>query len=208
MVIGLTGKYCAGKNAAEAFFTAQKIPSIDVDKLGHLALDAQLDQIENAFGPSVISSPDEASGIRTVNRRALGAVVFSDPAALNKLEAISHPWMKEETARLIAEKKAEGAEHVVINAAILHKMKLDTLCNCIIWIEAPLLVRIKRGLSRDNRGLFSVLKRIYTQRELKPKPSLNSVDIYRVGNGSNFDTLKSKLDAVLANIEQKGRDGR
>ncbi|HAK46389.1 MAG TPA: dephospho-CoA kinase [Spirochaeta sp.] len=207
MVIGLTGKYCSGKNVAEAVLTEYGIPSIDVDKLGHLALDAQIDRIEEAFGASVIA--DGGHGVdRTVNRRALGSIVFADSAALARLESISHPWMKEETARLVDEYKAAGAKHVVINAAILHKMKLDGICDCIIWIEAPLFSRIHRSLQRDNAGLFSVLKRIYAQRQLKPKPSLNSVDIYRVGNGSDSDTLKRNLDAVLANIEQKGKDGR
>ncbi|MDC7227945.1 MAG: dephospho-CoA kinase [Spirochaetales bacterium] len=205
MVIGLTGKYCAGKNAAEAILIEEGIPSIDVDKLGHQALSANIERIEQNFGAEVIKSDEKG---RSVNRRALGEIVFSDPAALKKLEAISHPWMKDETARLIKEYTAAGARHVIVNAAILHKMKLDELCDCIIWIEAPLCRRIRRGMNRDNTGLKSVLKRIYSQRQLKPKPSLNSVDIYRVVNGSDLDSLRRGLDAVISNIVQKGRDGR
>ena len=206
MVIGLTGKYCAGKNAAEAILTSSGYPSIDVDKLGHLVLAGEIDRIEEAFGAEVITK--DSDGSRIVDRRALGSIVFADPNALKRLESISHPWMKEETARLVDEHRASGAEHVIINAAILYRMKLDSLCDCIIWLEAPLLLRIIRGMKRDNTAFLQVLKRIYTQRQLKPKPSRNSVDIYRVGNNSSYEALRRKLDVVLMNIEQKGRDGR
>ena len=205
MVIGLTGKYCAGKNAAESVLTALGYPSIDVDKLGHHALESEIDHIEEAFGAGVIVEKD---GIRKVDRRALGSIVFSEPEALKRLEAISHPWMKNETARLVEEYKSGGASHVIVNAAILYKMKLDSLCDCVIWIEAPLLQRVRRAMKRDNAGFIQVFKRIYAQRQLKPKPSLNSVDIYRVGNNSGTEALARRLDDVLMNIEQKGRDGR
>ncbi len=211
MVIGLTGKYCAGKNAAAAVFEEKGIPVIDVDKLGHLALEANTKLIRQAFGDGVMHKQADAgcpdSGA-AVDRKALGALVFSDPEALEKLESINHPWMKEETARLVKQYTAEGAPHVVINAAILYKMKLDLLCDTVIWITAPLFTRIGRALRRDSAGIISVIKRIYAQRQLNPKQSRNSVDIYRVGNGAGTDRLKSNINAVLENIEQKGRDGR
>ena len=123
MVIGLTGKYCSGKNAAESIMTEYGYPSIDVDKLGHLALAGEIEKIEKAFGAGVITQ--DADGVKSVDRRALGAIVFSDPAGLKRLESISHPWMKAETARLVEVQKASGAKHIIINAAILYHMKLD-----------------------------------------------------------------------------------
>ncbi len=206
MVIGLTGKYCSGKNAAAQIFDDKKIPSIDVDKLGHQALAANTERIESEFGSRVISI--EADGSKSVDRKALGSIVFSDPAQLAKLEAISHPWMKQETARLVSEMQAQGSSMVIINAAILYKMELDQLCDCIIWIEAPLLKRIKRARKRDSAGLFDILKRIYSQRELHTKPSEKSVDIYRVENKSDLEALRLGIESVLYQIEQKGRDGR
>ena len=205
MVIGLAGKYCSGKNAAAEIFRDMGIPSIDVDKLGHEALDARTDKIRAVFGEEVMSGDD---GARKVDRRALGRLVFADPQKLRALEEISHPWMKEETARLVKKHLDGGADYVVINAAILYRMQLDRLCDCIIWVEAPLFQRIRRAASRDNAGIVQILKRIYTQRQLKPKSSGNSVDIYRVGNNSNADALKRKIESVLEQIVQKGNDGR
>ncbi len=206
MIIGLTGKYCAGKNAAAAVFEEKGIPSIDVDKLGHRALDARIEEIAEAFGPEVVVT--DKNGKRTVDRKALGSIVFSDPQKLFRLEKISHPWMKAETARLTAGYKAEGRRHVVVNAAILYRMELDKLCDCVIWIEAPLVTRFRRALKRDSAGIAAVIKRIYTQRQLKPKPSENSVDIYRVENRTGISPLRLKIEHVLNEIEQKGSDGR
>jgi dephospho-CoA kinase len=208
MIIGLTGRYCAGKNAAAEILSQYGIPSIDVDKLGHLALSAEIDRIEQIFGSEVIIEPDGADISRRVDRKALGNLVFSNPEALEKLEAVLHPWMRMETERLSQELLSSGSTHVLVNAAILYKMKLDSLCNCIIWIEAPLLKRIIRALKRDSAGILQVLKRIYAQRQLNPKPSAKSVDIYRIGNNSGTKSLKRKLEIVLKQIEQKGRDGR
>lgn len=197
MIIGLTGKYCAGKNSAAEILETLGCKSIDVDKLGHAALENNSEKIRDVFGERVMNSD-------RVDRRALGELVFSDPAELERLESIVHPWMKEETARLAEEYSSGNTRHVIINAAILHKMKLDELCDCIIWIDAPLPVRIARAVSRDSAGIIETLKRIYAQKQLKPKPSAISVDIYRVGNGSGRNRLNAKIAAVLDSIEQKG----
>jgi dephospho-CoA kinase len=211
MIIGLSGKYCAGKNAAASVFEELNIPSIDVDKLGHMALDAQINRIEEAFGSGVIvkSEPNNRSNpAKTVNRKELGAIVFSDPEKLRVLELITHPWMVEETERRIAEFLQCGSTHVVINAAVLLKMGLHQLCDTVLWVDAPLFIRIRRGLSRDPLKLPAVLKRIYTQRTLKPQPLGKYVDIYKVDNRSGIDQLRMEIRKILGQLEQKGSNGR
>ena len=202
MVIGLSGKYCSGKNSAAALLEDKGIPSIDVDRLGHAALEANAEKIIAEFGGSV-AGPDGS-----VDRKALGNIVFSDPESLKRLEAVSHPWMAEETSRLVNRYLSSGSRHVVINAAVLYRMGLHSLCDCVIWIDAPLFLRILRGLNRDPLNLPSVLKRILAQRQLKPQPLAESVDIYRVGNRSGIEALRTELEKVLVQIEQKGRYGR
>ncbi len=202
MVIGLTGKYCAGKNAVSAVLEATGAAVIDVDKLGHQALAENSSKIVEAFGADIIDTDG------SVNRRKLGAVVFSDPSMLAKLESISHPWMVEKTQQLISEYQADGIEHVIINAAILLHMKLHVLCSAVIWVNAPLLIRISRALKRDNMGLSAVLKRIWSQRSLKAQPLRKYVDTYTIRNSDGTDLLDSKVRTLLEEIEQKGRNGR
>lgn len=205
MVIGLAGKYCSGKNRVAKILEEYGYPSIDEDKLGHKALDAQLEQIKEAFGSGVIALKD---GKELINRKTLGAIVFADKDELEKLERISHPWMIAETEKQIKDYTSKGAEYIILNAAILYRMKLDRLCDVVIWVDAPLCSRIKRARKRDKAGFFQILKRIYVQRQLKPKPSAESVDTYRVGNNSDYAGLERKVELVLEQIAQKGRNGR
>ncbi|MDC7126452.1 MAG: dephospho-CoA kinase [Spirochaetales bacterium] len=197
MIIGLSGKCCAGKNVAAEILEEKGIPSIDVDKLGHFVLKSYPDIIKENFGEQVMA-PDGS-----VDRKALGKIVFSDSQKLKKLEDLTHPLIEKETVRLCKEILDSGNEHIIINAPLLHKMELYKSCGAVIWIDAPILVRIKRALKRDNVGFISVIKRICKQRKLKPKPSGNCVDIYKVGNKAGLEPLKQKLEAVLNQIEQK-----
>ena len=87
MVVGLTGKYCAGKNEAARVFAERGFRVVDVDRLGHQALEASRDEIAARFGPGVM---DPHGG---VDRKKLGKLVFGDRKKLRDLEDIVHPLM-------------------------------------------------------------------------------------------------------------------
>ena len=89
IVVGLTGKYCAGKNLVSSRFEHRGIPVLDVDKLGHDAIKSSHDILLKCFGTGIVGQSGE------VDRKRLGAIVFSDAAQLARLEAIVHPKMVE-----------------------------------------------------------------------------------------------------------------
>ena len=74
MIIGLTGKICAGKDTFASLLPEDRFAVIDVDALGHEALAENKDKVAEAFGADVIRSDG------TVDRKKLGAIVFSDKA--------------------------------------------------------------------------------------------------------------------------------
>jgi len=87
-VIGLTGGIGSGKSTVAAMLADLGADVIDTDKVGHDAYRPGSDgfrQVTAAFGPEIVA-PDG-----TIDRRALAAKVFSDPAALRRLNAIVHP---------------------------------------------------------------------------------------------------------------------
>ncbi|HRV23782.1 MAG TPA: dephospho-CoA kinase, partial [Sphaerochaeta sp.] len=139
VVIGITGKACAGKNQYAKAFEELGARLIDVDRLGHQALEANKDRIIAEFGDSVADRGE-------IDRKALGAIVFSDPTKLKVLEGISHPWMVARIERILAE---ETAEVIVLNAALLSRMGLDRLCSHILFIAAPRCLRFRRCKARD-----------------------------------------------------------
>lgn len=193
MVVGVTGKYCAGKNAVSAILGERGYLLIDVDKLGHRALEEQKERVVERFGRSIL----DAEG--RIDRRALGRIVFGRPGELRALEGIIHPAMVG-----MAAEQARGAPggRAVINAAILFQMGLDRLCDRVLWVSAPLVVRLIRGKRRDGLPLLQVARRIWAQRKLSPQSFHNRVDIYTVRNSGD----KASLVARVLKLVETGRD--
>ncbi|MBN1647084.1 MAG: dephospho-CoA kinase [Spirochaetales bacterium] len=188
MVIGVSGKYCSGKNRLCSLLEARGWKQIDVDKLGHRALVEKRGRVTAEFGTSILA----ADG--SIDRQRLGRIVFSGPRRMRRLEAIIHPLMYTWTE----ESCAVGSD-TVINAAMLYRMQLYRLCDRVIWVSAPLSVRIQRAMQRDGLSLFKVLKRTVFQRKLKSKHLRRIVDIYTIRNDGKTD-LSSELDSFLESI--------
>ena len=204
MVLGVTGGYCAGKDAVVGLLALFGIVEINEDKVGHDALLALGAEVEGTFGPRVLDS----DGL--VDRKALGSIVFSDPNALKRLESIVHPWMIEETKRQVS---AAGNAHSMINAAILHRMGLHRLCDLVLLIEAPLLLRLYRAKRRDGHAIRQIVKRVRAQREHQNvdirKQFLNEkgshVDTVIVRNGGSRGALSRRLKNILSDHGLIGR---
>ena len=201
MVLGITGKYCAGKDALVSLLVDAGIREINEDRVGHTALTARAEEVAAAFGEGVLSSDG------TIDRKSLGALVFSDSEALSRLEGILHPWMVDETRRLL---QSSVDQSVAINAAILHRMRLHLLCDLIIIVHAPLITRVRRGLRRDHHGVLHILRRIWSQRRDDiPKHFLNErgarVDTVVVKNGGSREALARRLEAILSDFGITGR---
>jgi dephospho-CoA kinase len=116
-VIGLTGGIGSGKSTVAAMLGELGAHVIDADRIGHEVYRPGTEgfrRVAGAFGPGVVA----ADG--TIDRRALGAVVFADPAALARLNALVHPLIGEEIRRRIAAASAEApARPIVVEAAIM-----------------------------------------------------------------------------------------
>jgi len=201
MVAGVTGKYCAGKDAVSGILERHGFVSVDEDGIGHRALGEKRDAVIAAFGSSVKSHDG------TINRSKLGSIVFSRISELRRLEQILHPWMVSETKRQLAHMSDTD---VIINAAIMFRMGLHILCDFVIVVKAPLIVRVLRGLRRDTRGLWHVINRLKYQPSseihghfLKKQGIL--VDMYTVRNGGGKKALARRVSRIL---EQNGISGR
>ncbi len=187
-VVGLAGKYCAGKNRICAIFEEAGFRPIDVDRLGHEALEVPdvRARIADAFG-SAVFLPDGK-----VDRKALGALVFSDPAKLSALESIVHPWMTERTRELIG----RYGDKVIVNAAILHRMGLHAYCDAVVWVEA----RSARGSGAACAGTvfpFTPCSAEYGPAALTPQPFRDTVDTYTVRNARGGGDPRLQVARIL-----------
>ena len=151
-VIGLTGGIGAGKSTVTQMLEELGAAVIDADKVGHQIYLPDLPawrEIVTTFGQGVLDAD------RTINRQALGKIVFADPEALRTLNRIVHPKMYERMAELIAELRAHGGmQAIVVEAAVLVEANWMSLVDQV-WVvvasEAVVVDRLakQRSLSPD-----------------------------------------------------------
>jgi dephospho-CoA kinase len=149
ITIGLTGGIGSGKSTAAKILAELGAPAIDADKVGHEIYQpgtpAYRELIE-AFGEGILASD------RTIDRRRLGPIVFGDPAALKRLNAIVHPKMFTRMGELVAEMRRAGEMRpIVIEAAILIEANWQPLFD-EIWLVTAARERVIERVERD-RGL-------------------------------------------------------
>lgn len=199
MILGLTGRYCAGKDAAARILERKGFRVIDVDRIGHDVLEERGAEVAAAFGSGV----RRADG--SIDRRALGRIVFADPGALARHEAIVHPAMVERVRAIVAAERAAGRD-AAVNAALLCRMGLDRLCDAVLEVRACFPRRFLRGIGRDRLGPVQVLRRMRSQR---PEPRrLNrktpGVDTYTVRNDrATTRRLELSVDRVVDRLRHR-----
>lgn len=154
--IGLTGGSGAGKTSALAALEALGGTVLDCDAVYHQML--QTDEplrraITDAFGP--VFSPDG-----TLDRQKLGTQVFSDPAALERLNRIIYTHLPPELLR-----RAAGQTLVGLDAINLMESGLGQLCRCTVAVLAPAEQRIQRIMARDGISRDYARLRIAAQKD-------------------------------------------
>ncbi len=188
MVIGVTGLYAAGKDEVTDILVRRGFTEINVDRVGHRVLAEKKAAVAAAFGDGVIG-PDGG-----VDRGALGAIVFRNPKALSRLNAILHPRMKE----LVAEELDRSRGDRVVNAALLFPIGLAALVDFVIVVRAPFLIRARRARRRDGLSLSELFARFRSQGKIIPQPPPANVDIYYVWNTRNRTWLESRVETIVS----------
>jgi dephospho-CoA kinase len=198
MILGVAGKYCAGKDLIVRYLQELGYREINVDKLGHWALELKKDELTAAFGDTILATDN------TVDRQALGRIVFDNPQARKRLEALVHPLMIQKVKKEIYTAREHPAHTVrlVINAALLFPMGLAPLCDAVIWVRAPFPWRLQRALTRDHLSLKNALKRLLSQSTNELKPGVKDVDMYYVDNWCTKEGVRRRVKQLVARLEK------
>lgn len=142
-LLGLTGSIGMGKSETAKMFVRQNIPVFDSDQAVHDLMGpggAAVTAVESAF-PGVVTE-------NAIDRKRLGARVFGDPAALNKLEKILHPKVSALRAQFVKQAEAAGHDLVVLDVPLLFETGGEAQCDHVIVVSAPAGVQRQRVLSR------------------------------------------------------------
>ena len=143
LVAGLTGSIGMGKSTAVAMLRDMGIPVHDADASVHRAIrrgGRAVPLIEAAFPGMVVDG--------AVDRGRLGDLVFDDPTARARLEAIIHPLVRRSTTAFLKRQTRQGRDLVVLDIPLLFETGAEELCDAVIVVSAPGTVQASRVLSR------------------------------------------------------------
>ena len=143
--IGLTGNIACGKSTVGRLLVERGAEYVDADRLVHALMEPGTPEnaaIVARFGPAV----RDADG--RIDRRALGSLVWSDPAALRDLEAILHPGVRAAVRRRLAESTAPA---IVVDAIKLIEGGLAREMDAVWVVTCPRAEQVRRLV--DTRGL-------------------------------------------------------
>lgn len=161
-VIGVTGPIGSGKSYVCAIFAERGIPVIDTDAVYHELISKYTDtvkEIVSCFGESVLN---ENGGI---DRTALGNIVFSDSDALEKLNKITHKFVRLETEQLLEKYRKSDVSAVVLEVPLMFESGFDKLCDEVIAVIADDEERIERIMKRNGYTRLEAENRVKKQKD-------------------------------------------
>jgi dephospho-CoA kinase len=141
-VIGLTGGIGCGKSLAAQYFAELGALVVDADQLARAAIERGsdgFDEVVTLFGDGILKDGN-------IDRRALGDLIFKDPAAKKQLENIIHPFVRREFEEVVASLK--GDQVLVYEIPLLVETKAHEKFDVVITVESEMENRIARLRAR------------------------------------------------------------
>lgn len=155
--VGVTGGMGAGKTTVCSYFENIGIPvyysDIEAKKLINTD-EIIINSLRNLFGSDIYTSEN------VVNRKKLASIIFNDKLALQKVNNIVHPEVRN---HFVNWAEQQNSPYVIQESAILFESKLNTMFDKVITVTAPLELRIKRVVDRDGVKRENVIERINNQ---------------------------------------------
>jgi dephospho-CoA kinase len=203
--IGITGPIGCGKSTVAGWLGELGARIIDADQVARQATpigSAPLAAVVRTFGSGVLQ-PDG-----TLDRAALGRIVFGDPGALARLESIIHPAVRPQILALIADADRSGAPAVVIEAIKLVEGGLAALCDEVWLITCDPAaqrerLRARGPLAGHSTDTADTEARIAAQGDIVARLGPHATRI--VDTSGSVAESRSRVDAAWAEASGLGR---
>ena len=199
-IIGLTGGIGSGKSTVAQFLAELGAVVLDVDKVGHEALEPgseAWEQIVNEFGKGILKAGDK------IDRAKLGKIVFNNHEALMRLNRIIHPVMDNMVEAKLEEYRHKGVKVVVLEAAAMMEAGRASIADEIWVVIAPESAVLKRLSERDGRSEDESKARILAQMPAQQRILHGGVII---DTDCSLDELKARVAVEWHKLQARLND--
>jgi dephospho-CoA kinase len=187
--VGLTGGIGSGKSTVADLFGKLGVTIVDTDVIAHritAPLGAAMPLIAQTFGPSYVA----ADG--SLDRARMRTLIFSDDAARQRLEAITHPLIRAETDR--EQRDASGPYVIVVVPLLVEsgswKMRVDR----VLVVDCSVETQIARVMRRN--GFTREQVQAIVARQATREQRLAAADDTVVNEDTSLDALQADVDAL------------
>lgn len=190
-IIGLAGGIGSGKSTIAHCFNTLGIQSIDADDVARLVVQPGsicLNEIHQRHGDAILLQDG------SLNRKALRTIIFNQPEERVWLETLTHPAIRQEIHRQLAE---ITSPYGLLVHPLLFETHQNSLCKQVIAIDVPRDIQIERVMLRDHIDKESALKILATQ--LKNDERIARADLV-IENAGNIAEMNAKVLKLHKNI--------
>ena len=194
LVLGLTGNIGCGKSSVSTIFMENNIKVVDADIVARQIFDDKnlLNEVFSTFGKSIRNQDG------SLNRRALGNIVFNDDEKLILLNNLTHPKIKQKILSKVEEYKNQGEKIVVIDAELLIEDDYIPYIQKLILITCRKEIQINRIIARDNCTKEEAISRINSQMSQEEKAKFAD---YIIDNSNSFEELQKKVLELISVLQ-------
>jgi dephospho-CoA kinase len=189
-IIGLTGGIASGKSTVAAMLERLGVPVIDADRLAREVVEPgepAHTEIISAFGETILD-PD-----RTINRPRLAQIVFADPEARRRLEAITHPAIRRAAEERLAQLTRSGATVAIYMAPLLIEAGATSRVNEIWVVYVDRETQLERLMRRDGMSRADAQARLDAQMPMEEKRRHGRVVIDNRGPVAETERLVAEI---------------
>lgn len=202
VTLAVTGGIGSGKSLVCSLFAEKGIPVCDTDSLAKGLYDTVpglVGRISDAMG-TCLALPDGR-----LDRKKLASIVFSDMDRLAVLESIVHPEVRDSVVRWKEKMLADRPEFLIIESAIiLRKPVFSGLYDKVLYVDAPLRLRVGRAALRDSCPQEKIMERVLSQQDMEGVAEDISGKIdYIIVNDKDRAFLEGEVDKIYRKIVKK-----